>query len=130
MWLTRLLFAKAATRLMLARNVAICPSGLTGTVTSITSVKPVPVPGVAVDVFDAADTTTPIATTATDDHGVYRVSNIAAGDYKIEFQGAGLQQLWYPAALTDADASKVTAKAGQVQAGLDVKVGGSPATIW
>ena len=104
-------------------------SGLTGTVTSITSVKPVPVPGVAVEVFDAADTTTPIATTATDDHGVYRVSNIAAGDYKIEFQGAGLQQLWYPAALTDADASKVTVKAGQVQAGLDVKVGGSPATI-
>jgi len=104
-------------------------SGLAGTVTSITSVKPVPVPGVAVQIFDAADTKTPIATTATDDHGVYRVNNLAAGDYKIEFQGAGLQALWYPAALTDADGTKVTVKSGQEQAGLDVKVGGSPATI-
>jgi len=102
-------------------------SGVAGTVRLLTSGKAVP--GVAVSVFTAADTSTPVATTATDAKGAYGVHNLAAGKYKISFRGAGFVQLWYPGAATDANASTVTLGAGQQQAGLDVSLGGVPATI-
>src|SRR6266550_538588 len=54
---------------------------------------------------------------------------VAASDYKLSFRGAGFVQLWYPAAATDADATAVTVKAGERSAGLDVRLGGIPATI-
>jgi hypothetical protein len=102
-------------------------SGLSGTVRLLTSGTPVR--AVAVSVFDSSDTTTPIATTATNDKGAYSVANLAAGKYKISFRGAGFVQLWYPEAATDADATIVTLEAGQQRAGLDVTLGGVPATI-
>jgi hypothetical protein len=80
-------------------------------------------------VFSAADTTVPIATTATDDQGAYTVGNLAAGNYKISFRGAGFVQLWFPGAASDADAKTVTLAASQQQANLDVSLGGVPATI-
>ena len=102
-------------------------AAVAGTVRLLTSGAAAP--GVAVSVFAASDTTTPIATTATDSKGAYQVSQLAAGDYKLSFRGAGFVQLWYPAAATDADATAVTVKAGQRAAGLDVRLGGIPATI-
>jgi 5-hydroxyisourate hydrolase-like protein (transthyretin family) len=102
-------------------------SGLAGTVRLLTSGTPVS--GVAVNVFTAADTTTPVDTTATDSKGAYSVGNLAAGDYKVSFRGAGFVQLWYPGGATDADATTVTLKEGQTQTGLDVRLGGVPASI-
>lgn len=112
-----------------ARNAAAASgtSGVAGTVRLLTSAKPVP--GVAVSVFSAADTTAPIATTATNDKGAYTVGNLAAGKYKVSFRGAGFIQLWYPGATTDADATTITLAASQQQASLDVSLGGVPATI-
>ncbi|MEO6885019.1 MAG: carboxypeptidase-like regulatory domain-containing protein [Jatrophihabitantaceae bacterium] len=112
-----------------ARNssATIGTSGVAGTVRLLTSGKAVP--GVAVSLFDASDTSTPIATTATDAKGAYSVGNLAAGKYKLSFRGAGFVQLWYPGAATDADATTVTLAAGQQQAGLDVSLGGVPASI-
>jgi hypothetical protein len=112
-----------------ARNAAAASgsSGLAGTVRLLTSAKPVP--GVAVNVFGAADTSTPVATTATDDKGAYSVGNLAAGKYKISFRGAGFVQLWYPGATSDADATTVTLAASEQHANLDVSLGGVPATI-
>lgn len=102
-------------------------SGVAGTVRLLTSGDPVP--AVAVSVFDASDTSTPVATTATDSKGSYRVTNLAAGKYKLSFRGAGFIQLWYPGATSDADAKTVTLTTGQLQAGLDVTLGGVPASI-
>ena len=102
-------------------------AGVSGTVRLLTSGKPVP--AVAVSVFDASDTSAPVATTATDSKGSYRVANLAAGKYKLSFRGAGFIQLWYPGATTDADATTVTLAAGQVTPGLDVILGGIPASI-
>ncbi|MCU1657411.1 MAG: hypothetical protein JWO57_2067, partial [Pseudonocardiales bacterium] len=58
-----------------------------------------------------------------------QVGTLAAGKYKISFRGAGFVQLWYPGAATDADATTVTLDAGTQQAGLNVSLGGVPATI-
>lgn len=102
-------------------------SGVAGTVRLLTSGKPVP--AVSVSVFSASDTSTPVATTATGSAGTYRVTNLAAGKYLISFRGAGFIQLWYPSATTSADATTVTLAAGQLQAGLDVTLGGIPASI-
>lgn len=102
-------------------------SSVAGTVRLLTSGKPVA--GVAVSVFAAADTATPVATTATNTKGSYQVGNLAAGKYKISFRGAGFVQLWYPGAASDADAATVSLDAGQRQAGLNVSLGGVPATI-
>lgn len=102
-------------------------SGVSGTVTLLTSGKPVP--GVAVSVFSASDTSSPIATTATDARGGFAVTDLVAGKYKVSFRGAGFVELWYPAAATDADATTLTLAAGQVQGGLNVSLGGTPATI-
>ena len=102
-------------------------SGVAGAVTLLTSGKPVA--GVGVSVFTTSDTTTAIATTATDSRGAYRVSDLAAGDYKLSFRGAGFVQLWYPRAADVSDAATVTLAAGQVKGGLDIALGGVPSTI-
>jgi hypothetical protein len=102
-------------------------SGLAGTVTLLTTGKPVS--AVSVNVFDASDTTKPLVTTATDKLGTYAVGQLAAGKYKISFQRAGYIPIWYPAATTDADATAVELKAGEQKHGLDVALGGLPASI-
>ncbi|MDT4960137.1 MAG: hypothetical protein QOD31_3936 [Pseudonocardiales bacterium] len=102
-------------------------SGVSGTVTLLTSGKGAP--GVSVSVFTAADTTTPVLTTATDAKGGYTVGDLAAGKYKLFYRGAGFVQIWYPGAATDADATAITLEAGKQQAGVNVSVGGVPASI-
>jgi Carboxypeptidase regulatory-like domain len=102
-------------------------SGVTGTVDLLTSGKPVA--GVAVSVFASADTSVAIATTATNTKGVYSVTDLPAGKYVISFRGAGFVQIWYPGAATASDATTITLAASQVQAGLNVSLGGVPATI-
>lgn len=112
-----------------ARNAAATSgsSGMSGTVLLLTSGSPVP--GVAVDVFPADDTSKPVATTATDKSGAWSVANLPAGDYKLTFRGAGFVQLWYPQALSADNAETVTLEADGRQAGLDVSLGGVPASI-
>ncbi|HEU5266517.1 MAG TPA: carboxypeptidase regulatory-like domain-containing protein, partial [Jatrophihabitans sp.] len=88
-------------------------SGVAGTVTLLTSGKAVP--GVGVSVFTTSDTATPVATTATDARGAYRVTDLAAGQYKLSFRGAGFVQLWYPRAADVSDATTITLATGQVK---------------
>ncbi|WGL52106.1 carboxypeptidase-like regulatory domain-containing protein [Nocardioides sp. BP30] len=102
-------------------------SSMAGTVRLLTSGTPVP--GVAVTVYGAADTNTPLATTATGDNGTYTVGDLPAGDYKLTFRGAGFVQLWYPQALEASNATTVTLTANQQHGGLDVSLGGVPATV-
>lgn len=102
-------------------------SGLAGTVTLLTSGEPVE--GVGISVFDAGDTEAPLTTTATRADGTWLVGKLPAGDYKVTFRGAGFVQLWYPQAVDAADAETVTLDAGTQQAGLDVALGGVPASI-
>lgn len=102
-------------------------SGLSGTVTLLTSGAPVP--GVAVSIFSADDTEVPLATTATSKSGQWSVGKLAAGDYKVTFRGAGFVQMWYPKAVAADDGETVTLESGNQRAGLDVALGGVPATI-
>ncbi|HZC72286.1 MAG TPA: carboxypeptidase regulatory-like domain-containing protein [Jatrophihabitans sp.] len=108
-------------------GAAVGTSGLGGVVRLLTSHRPIS--GVSVAVYDASDTSIPIGTTATDSGGNYHLSNLSAGQYKLAFRGADFLQLWYPSAVTAADASTIRLGAGQVRTGLDVTVGGIPATI-
>ncbi|MET0524662.1 MAG: carboxypeptidase regulatory-like domain-containing protein [Nocardioides sp.] len=112
-----------------ARNAAATSgsSGMSGTVLLLTSGQPVP--GVAIDVFPADDTSAPIATTATSKAGTWSVSDLPAGDYKLTFRGAGFVQLWFPQALEADNSETVTLDANSQKAGLDVSLGGVPATI-
>lgn len=112
-----------------ARNAAAASgsSGMSGTVRQLTSGDAVP--GVAVDVYPADDTSTPIATTSTDRTGAWAVSDLPAGDYKVTFRGAGFVQLWYPQALAADNADTVTLETNGKRAGLDVSLGGVPASI-
>lgn len=102
-------------------------SGLAGTVSQLTNDKPLS--AVSVSVYPANDTSKPLATTATDGSGSYAFNELAAGKYKLSFQRAGFVQIWYPAATDDADATTVQIKAKQHQHGLDVTMGGVPASI-
>jgi len=102
-------------------------SSLGGTVRLLTSGTPVP--GVAVTVYGASNTNVPLATTATAADGSYSVSQLPAGSYKITFRGAGFVQLWYPGAVDASDGTTVTLANNQQQGGLDVSLGGVPATI-
>lgn len=113
-----------------ARNAGAATSGtsgLAGTVKQLTTGAPLS--AVSVSVFDSSDTTKPLVTTATDQSGVYNVPQLAAGKYKLSFARAGFTTIWYPAATTDANASAVEVKAGELKQGLDVGLGGLPASI-
>lgn len=102
-------------------------SGLAGRVTLLTTGGPAS--AVSVNVYDASDTSKPLVTTATDGQGNYSIGQLAAGKYKLSYQHAGYIPIWYPAATSDADATAVTVKTGQLMNGLDVALGGLPATI-
>jgi hypothetical protein len=102
-------------------------SSITGKVTLLTSGAPVA--DVAVQLYAAADAATAVATTHTGDDGTYSMPNLAAGSYKVAFFGAGFAELWYPSGLTDADAVTLTLLAGKAQGGVDVQLGGLPASV-
>jgi 5-hydroxyisourate hydrolase-like protein (transthyretin family) len=102
-------------------------SGVSGTVQLLTSGSPVA--GVEVSVFAADDTETPLLTSATTDDGAWAFGELASGEYKISFRGAGFVQLWYPQALDPGDAEAVTLESGDRREGLDVTIGGVPASV-
>lgn len=102
-------------------------AGFAGTVRLLSDGQPIA--GVSVEAFEESDTSVAVATTASDDQGAFAISNLPAGDYKIRLLGAGFSEVWYPAALTDADAQVLSLSAGQRMTGLSVLLGGVPATI-
>ncbi len=102
-------------------------SGMTGTVRQLTSGDPVE--GVAVIVYAAGQLVTPLATLATDDAGLWKISGLPAGDYQLAIRGAGFEPIWYPTSLDAENAETVTVEDDNIVAGLDVAIGGTPATI-
>lgn len=88
-----------------------------------------PIPGVSIELFTAQDVTTPITNTATGDDGTWTIDNLPAGSYKFRVRGAGFTEIWYPNALTAADATEVTVQVGQQITDLNVNLGGLPATV-
>ncbi len=102
-------------------------SGIAGTVRLLTSGAPVQ--GVSVDLFQASNAAQPIVSTATGATGGYNFAGVAAGAYKLQFQGGGFAQLWYPDSLTPDAASAVTVPAGQTVSGIDIRLGGLPGSV-
>lgn len=102
-------------------------STLSGIVRLLTSGASVP--GVTVEVFSASDSGSPVTSTATDKTGAYRLGGLGAGSYKLRFRGAGFAEIWYPNALTSSDATTIDLTAGQSKSGLDVLLGGLPASL-
>jgi 5-hydroxyisourate hydrolase-like protein (transthyretin family) len=112
-----------------ARNSATTTgtSSASGTVRLLTSGKPVS--GVSVAFYSTDSATTPLASTATNDKGGYTLPHLPAGSYKVSFRGAGFVQLWYPGTPNESDATQVQLTTGQQRTGVDVNLGGVPATI-
>jgi 5-hydroxyisourate hydrolase-like protein (transthyretin family) len=102
-------------------------STLGGTVKLLTDGSPAA--GVAVELFDATALVSPLTSTATNDKGVWSLPALAAGSYKLRFRGAGFAEIWYPAALTGADATAVQLQVGQKVTNLTTTLGGLPATV-
>ncbi len=110
-----------------ATNANAGTAGVSGTVAQKSTGAPVG--GVTVDVFQASNVTTPIVSTATNAQGSYHFSGLAAGDYKLEFMGAGFASLWYPNSLTAAGATPVTLSSGKTLTNISIELGGLPGTI-
>jgi hypothetical protein len=102
-------------------------ASIAGTVSLLTSGSPVG--GVTVDLFQAANPADPIVSTATGASGGYTFADLVAGDYKVRFRGAGFTELWYPESLTVDNATPVTLATGQHTTGIDIRLGGLPATV-
>ena len=102
-------------------------SALGGTVKLLTDGSPAS--GVAVELFDAASLSAPVSSTATNAKGVWTIPSLPAGSYKLRFRGAGFAEIWYPAALTGADAQTIQLAAGQKLLVLNITLGGLPATV-
>lgn len=100
---------------------------VTGKVSLLTSGAPVP--GVTVDVFKASNLTSPIVSTATAAGGTYSLTGLSPGAYKVEFQGAGFSQLWYPDSLTGTNAGAVNLKRGATTKDISIRLGGLPASV-
>lgn len=101
-------------------------SAIGGTVTLLTGS---PAAGVTVEVFGSSSLTKPVSSSATADDGSFTVPGLTAGAYKLKFRGAGLAEVWYPSALTGADAEEITLTTGQRRADLKTTLGGLPATV-
>jgi 5-hydroxyisourate hydrolase-like protein (transthyretin family) len=108
-------------------SVGAGSSALGGTVTFLTGGAPAA--DVTVEVFSDGDLIKPVISTATDADGAWKVATLSAGNYKVRYRGAGFAELWYPNALTGADAKAVKLEAAQQVTNLAVTLGGLPATI-
>ncbi|WP_028050770.1 carboxypeptidase regulatory-like domain-containing protein [Cellulomonas sp. URHD0024] len=102
-------------------------SAISGTVIDLSTGAPVP--NVSVALFTPDDPSNPFVTTATADAGTFAISRLPAGTYLLRVTGAGLTEVWYAAAATQADATKIPVTPGQTVSGLTVVVGGVPATV-
>ena len=102
-------------------------SSISGTVTLLTSGAAVQ--GVSVNLFQASNSAQAIVSTATGANGGYHFSGLTAGSYLLQLQGAGFTQLWYPQSLTPQTATPVTVPANQTVAGINMRLGGLPATV-
>ena len=85
--------------------------------------------GVTVDLFTASNTANPVASTATQSDGDYAFAGLAPGAYRLEFAGAGLAEVWYPDSATPQGANTVQLNSEQQLGGINVSLGGLPATI-
>ncbi len=110
-----------------AGNANAGTAGVSGTVAQQSTGTPVG--GVTVEIFQSSNLTSPIVSTATSPQGSYHFSGLAAGAYKLQFQGAGFASLWYPDSLTATGATPVTLSAGKTVANIDIQLGGLPGTI-
>ncbi len=102
-------------------------SRIVGAVVEATSQKPAR--GVEVTLYGADDLTTPVAKAVTTRDGGYAFPQLPAGDYKLFYQGAGLQSQWYPQALGPDDAAAVPVEEAKDATLLDVPLGGIPGQI-
>jgi 5-hydroxyisourate hydrolase-like protein (transthyretin family) len=107
------------------------PSGgvasIAGTVSELTSKAPLS--GVTVDLYKASSPSQPVVSTSTGRGGGYHFSGLSAGSYKLSFDAAGFTELWYPDALGARSAGTVTLSASSHLQGVDIELGGAPATI-
>lgn len=103
------------------------PASLSGTVTLLTSGTPVS--GVTVDLFRADDQTRPTASTATSEAGEFGFGNLAEAAYRIRVRGAGFTEVWFPAALSFAEAEDIEVAEGETVTGLEIRLGGVPGSI-
>lgn len=84
--------------------------------------------GIQVELFDDQDTSVPVAAGTTDDDGNFALSDIGPGTYKLKLSGAGVETVWYPAAMTPADAAVVLVAADESMP-LEIVLGGKPVTV-
>ncbi len=103
-------------------------ASVAGTVTLV-SAPGQAVAGVTVDVFVSSNTSSPLASTATKGDGGYAFLGLTPGSYKLEFTGAGFMQIWYPDSATADGATAIELAGGQVKSGVDVRLGGLPASV-
>lgn len=102
-------------------------ASIAGVVTLLTTGKPGS--GVTVNLYKHGSTGSPIASTATNPSGDYDFTGLAAGSYELSYNGAGFSELWYPDAISPASAKAVTLTSTQALSGIDISIGGLPATI-
>jgi hypothetical protein len=102
-------------------------SGVSGTVRQLSTHHAVS--SITVTLFSSSDTSTPVDSTATGATGGYHFSGLPAGSYKIQYDGAGFSEIWYPQSLGAANAQAITLTAGHTVANVNVFLGGLPGTI-
>ncbi len=102
-------------------------SGITGAVTQLTSGAGIG--GVTVVVFDTANTATPLVSTATGPDGGYQFAGLKAGNYDLAYRAAGFSELWYANSLSPTGATTIVLTPGKTQTGVNVRLGGVPASI-
>ncbi len=108
-------------------NAGAGSGGISGTVTLLATGAAVQ--GVTVQLFTSSNTVQPVVSTATGSGGGYHFSGLAGGSYKIYFNGAGFNELWYPASLGAANAQAVNVKNGQKVQNINIRLGGLPASV-
>lgn len=102
-------------------------SSLAGTVVDL--MTGIVVEGVSVAAFTADETTQPLLTRATGADGGFTLGGLPAGTYLVRVEGAGYDEVWYPAAAGPGDAQSIEVADGDSVTGLTVVVGGTPASL-
>ena len=103
-------------------------ASISGTVTLLSNPAQ-GVGGVTVDIYTAANTATPLASTATGVKGQYVFAGLSPGAYKLEFTGAGFAQIWYPDSTTPEGANVVNLASAQALTAINVRLGGLPGSV-
>jgi hypothetical protein len=103
------------------------PGSVVGELVSLTTGQGLS--GAQAELFLTDDTDNPVGSAASDDLGIFKFSNLGAGEYLLKLSGAGVDVLWYGNTPTPVGSTPIAVELGAETVLEPIEIGGIPVEV-